>query len=155
VSDALVEQYAKKIEPLLPLAKRAYGSRAQTTPAHIASKEYTRLLGEFYEKGGSLVSLSERLDVAYSGVRRRVFTAKIPPSTIKKGRIKHSEADVAAAAKRVLTARDTGGAEAYHDALAEEYAHGISLAALAEQLGLSSAAPLYYGVQRHALRHSA
>jgi hypothetical protein len=155
VSDALVEQYAKKITPLLPLAKKAYGSRAQTTPAHEASREYTRLLSEFYEKGGSLVALADRLDVAYSGMRRRVFTASLPPSTIKKGRVKLSDADVAKAASRVLAAREKGGAEAYHDALAQEYQNGVSLAALADQLGLSSAAPLYYGVQRSALRHTA
>jgi hypothetical protein len=155
VSDALVEQYAKKIKPLLPLAKRAYGSRAQVTPAHEASREYTRLLAEFYENGGSLVALSEKLDVAYSGMRRRVFTAKLPPSTMKKGRVKYSEAEISAAAKRVTKARDSGGAEAYHSALAAEYSKGVSLAALAEELGLSSAAPLYYGVQRAALRESA
>ena len=37
----LVTQYAEKIRPLLPLAKKAYGSRTQVTPAHKASQEYT------------------------------------------------------------------------------------------------------------------
>ena len=36
----------------------------------------------------------------------------------------------------------------YHDQLAKEYQAGISLSNLAKAMGLSSAAPLYYGVQR-------
>lgn len=151
MSDALTEQYAKKIKPLLPLAKKAYGSRAQVTPAHNASREYTRLLTEYYEGGGSLVALSEELGVAYSGMRRRVFTAKLPPSTMGKTRTKNSDADIKAAVSRIEKAKALGS-ECYHDALAKEYSNGISLAALASELGLSSAAPLYYGVQRSELR---
>lgn len=54
----LVAEYKAKIEPLFPLAKKAYGSRGQNTPAHKASREYTRLLVEFSERGGSLPELA-------------------------------------------------------------------------------------------------
>jgi hypothetical protein len=43
--------------------------------------------------------------------------------------------------------------DAYHDQLAEEYRNGISLSNLAKEMGLSSAAPLYYGVQRSIQRN--
>ncbi len=68
----LVQEYKEKIEPILPLAKKAYGSREQQTPAHNASREYTRLLIEFHKRGGSLPKLAKELKVAYAGVRRRV-----------------------------------------------------------------------------------
>jgi hypothetical protein len=43
--------------------------------------------------------------------------------------------------------------DTYHDQLAEEYKSGISLSNLAKEMGLSSAAPLYYGVQRSLQRN--
>jgi len=49
----LVTEYKSMIEPLFPMAKKAYGSRDQLTPNHEASREYTRLLTEFHEKGGT------------------------------------------------------------------------------------------------------
>ena len=41
-----------------------------------------------------------------------------------------------------------GTVDEYHDAITKEYEDGVSLAAVARSMGLSSAAPLYYGVQR-------
>ena len=42
-SDELTLKYARKLEPLLELAKKAYGLRGQNTPAHKASAKYTEL----------------------------------------------------------------------------------------------------------------
>ena len=151
-STELIEEYAGKIEPILPMAKKAYGARNQVSPAHDASREYTRLLKEFHARGGSLPKLAKRLNVAYAGVRRRVVMSDITISDIRpKTRVK--EQDIQAAANRVRIAK-MEGVDRYHDQLAEEYKNGISLSNLSKELGLSSAAPLYYGVQRSVQRHS-
>lgn len=144
--DALVEEYKERITPLLPLAKRAYGSRQQETPAHEASREYTRLLTEFYAKGGSLPKLSSALNVAYAGVRRRVMMQNISVSKIKP-RQKPKTEGIEDSVARIKTAK-AGTVDEYHDAITKEYEDGVSLAAVARMMGLSSAAPLYYGVQR-------
>lgn len=152
MSYELVEEYAAKITPILSQAKQAYGARNQISPAHEASREYTRLLTEFYSKGGSLPLLAKKLSVAYAGVRRRVVMNDISVSAFRpKVRIKNQ--DIKAAAQRVTTAKDRDG-DLYHDQLAQEYQSGISLSNLAKELGLSSAAPLYYGVQRSLQRNS-
>ena len=75
-------EYVEIIKPLLPLAKRAYGSRNQETPAHEASRRYTELLVEYHEKGGSLPKLAKALDVAYSGLSRRVSMSTIDISKL-------------------------------------------------------------------------
>jgi len=144
----LVEEYARKIEPHLDLAKKAYGSRSIDSPEHTASREYTKLLVEYYEKGGQLSALSKRIKVSYPGIRRRVITSNVNVSEIRpKKRIPADKQDVKGAAERVKQAR-TQSADTYHDQLRFEYESGISLSRLAIELGLSSAAPLYYGVQR-------
>jgi hypothetical protein len=142
----LVQEYKTKIEPILPLAKKAFGSRSQTTPAHNASREYTRLLIEFSKRGGSLPQLAKELKVAYAGVRRRVVMDDVTVSSIKP-KIRASKEDVERSARRVEKAKEKS-VDDYHDQLAKEYQAGISLSNLAKALGLSSAAPLYYGVQR-------
>ncbi len=147
MSAELVEKYRVLIEPLLPLAKRAYGSRFQNTPAHQASREYTRLLCEFYEQGGSLPDLAKALKVAYPGVRRRVVMENVSITQIKPQR-KAKKSEVPLAVERIKSAKQNGGVEAYHAQIAEEYKNGFSLQDLAKGLGLSSAAPLYYGAQR-------
>jgi hypothetical protein len=151
MSQELVEKYAQLIEPILPIAKKAYGSRSQSTPEHDASREYTRLLTEFYSKGGSLPLLAKRLHVAYAGVRRRVVMNDISVSLIKP-KIRVKDQDVRSAALRVNRAKSEN-VDSYHDQLAQEYRAGISLSNLAKELGLSSAAPLYYGVQRSLQRN--
>lgn len=148
MSNELVQQYKSKIEPILPLAKKAFGSRTQETPAHNASREYTRLLIEFQQLGGSLPQLAKELKVAYAGVRRRVVMSNVAVSSIKsKPSKKFEEQDYENAASRVRSAKESGVDE-YHAQLAKEYESGLSLSRLAKKLGLSSAAPLYYGVQR-------
>lgn len=143
----LVSQYKAKIEPLFPLAKKAYGSRSQNTPAHQASREYTKLLIEFYEQGGSLPELAKALGVAYPGLRRRVVMKDVAISKVKPKR-KASKSELPAAIERVRVARQSKDVNAYHDQLAEEYKNGFSLQDIAKGLGLGSAAPLYYGAQR-------
>jgi hypothetical protein len=146
VNTELVEEYKSKIEPLLTLAKKAYGSRNQTTPAHIASREYTRLLTEFYNKGGSLPVLSKELNVAYAGIRRRIMMQHVVVSSVKP-KSKSKTENIEESINRIKAAK-SGTAEEYHNSIAHEYESGVSLAAIARGMGLSSAAPLYYGVQR-------
>ena len=143
----LVAQYKAKIEPLFPLAKKAYGSRFQNTPAHKASMEYTKLLVEFYEQGGSLPELAKALGVAYPGLRRRVIMKDVAISKVKPKR-KANKSELPAAIERVRVTRQSKDVNAYHDQLAEEYKNGFSLQDIAKGLGLGSAAPLYYGAQR-------
>lgn len=128
------------------MAKKAYGARTQNTPAHEASREYTRLLTEYYYRGGSLPRLAKELDVAYAGVRRRVMMQDVVVSKVKP-RQKPKTEGIEDSVARIKAAK-SGTADEYHDAIAKEYEAGVSLAAIARSMGLSSAAPLYYGVQR-------
>lgn len=148
MDDATFEEYAAQMEVLLPLARKAYGSRTTNSPQHEASREYTRLLVEFYGNGGSLIQLANRLDVTYAGVRRRILTDEIP--AIPKGKnSKSSPHEVTEAAVRVKLAHLEDGSAAYHDQIRYEYeVNKISLAKLAKELGLSSANPLYYALTR-------
>lgn len=142
-----LERYARLIEPLLPLAKRAYGSRDTVSPQHDASREYTRLLVEFYNDGqGSLLDMAKRLGVQYAGVRRRVTTANVPASS-HRSRKKFPDEVYEAAVKQILDAKAEGTYE-YHLALYNCWNEGLSLAKIADRLGLSSANPCYYGVNR-------
>ena len=152
VNTNLVEEYKTQIEPLLPLAKKAYGSRMQNTPAHEASREYTRLLTEFYNRGGSLPALASALNVAYAGVRRRVVMQDVAVSSIKP-RVKPKTEGIEDSIARIKAAKP-GTVDEYHDAITREYEAGVSLAAIARGMGLSSAAPIYYGVQRSLQRRS-
>jgi hypothetical protein len=96
--------------------------------------------------------LANRLGVAYAGVRRRVVMSDVFISSVRpKARVK--DLDIRAAANRVRLAKSQG-VEKYHDQLSDEYKSGVSLSSLAKELGLSSAAPLYYGVQRSIQRSS-
>lgn len=146
-SHELVEEYAVQIEPILQMAQKAYGSRNRTGPHHDASRKYTVLLTEFQDRGGSLPLLARRLGVAYAGMRRRVAMRDISASTFKPKNSLRTKEDIKASAQRVMDAksRDT---DTYHDQLAKEYRSGIAVSVLAKELGLSSAAPLYYGIQR-------
>lgn len=149
----LVEEYKSRIEPILPAAKRANGSRKKSTPEHEASRQYTELLVEFHDKGGSLPQLASALGVAYSGIRRRVVMNSVSVDQIKpKTKIAWTQQDIEDAAQRVKQAKSEGMLE-YHDQLATEFKNGIPLAVLAKSLGLSGAAPLYYGVQRSIQRN--
>lgn len=146
MNQEMVSEYAEAIRPLLPLAKKAYGPKNQDTPAHKASKQYTDLLTDFYLKGGSLPALAKELGVAYAGVRRRVIMQNVSVSTVKPKKKPKTEG-IEDSIARIKEAK-SGTADEYHSAIAAEYEAGVSLAAVARGMGLSSAAPLYYGVQR-------
>lgn len=148
----LVTEYAEKIKPILHLAKKAYGSRAQTSPAHIASAEYTRLLVDFVEKKGSLLSLANELGVAYSGLRRRVMTATLIPKSAGRKSTSNTAPVTEELLAKIKLARAEGTQE-YYEQLAVAYNNGVSLSAIARGLGLSHTYPLYYGIQRHQLRN--
>lgn len=146
MKDEIFEQYAEAMEPLIPLAKRAFGSRDIISPQHDASREYTRLLKEFYNGGGSLLKLADRLGVNYAGLNRRVKTADLKPSS-GRARKKFTDEEYAHAVVEVNTAKETG-VEEYHSCLLKIYDSGMSLARIAKDMGLSSANPLWYGVNK-------
>lgn len=146
MKDEIFEQYAEAMEPLIPLAKRAFGSRDIVSPQHDASREYTRLLKEFYNGGGSLLKMADRLGVNYAGLNRRVKTADLKPSS-GRARKKFTNEEYAEEVYRVLSAKEDG-VEEYHKALLGTYDKGMSLARIAKDMGLSSANPLWYGVNK-------
>lgn len=147
MKDQLLDEYAPKLADLLPLARKAYGSRNTKSPQHDASREYTRLLVEFYSKGGSLLQMAKELGVTYAGIRRRVMTDQIPPAE-KNKRSSATPADVEAAVNAIKLAK-LAGTESYHAEIVRQYeTNGISLAKIAKGLGLSSANPLYYAISR-------
>jgi AraC-like DNA-binding protein len=146
-NNKLVEVYAPLLIDLLPLARQAYGSRNTKSPQHDASREYTRLLVEYYNQGGSLIAIARAVGVTYAGVRRRVTTVGVAPSA-KRSRSKATPEQLAEAVERIKIAKEQS-VEDYHEALRHEYEdNGISLTKIAKALGLSSSNPLYYGVAR-------
>lgn len=147
---SLTYLYAELIRPILPLAKKAFGSRGTVSPQHDASRMYTALLVEYYGKGGSLLDICKALDVTYAGVRRRVTTDEITP-TVRRSRTHYTTEQYAAVVARVQTAKESSTAE-YHRQIKIEHDAGVSLNHLATLMGLSSANPLYYGVSRVILR---
>jgi hypothetical protein len=152
MSENLINEYSPKLAELLPLARRAYGSRDTKSPQHDASREYTRLLVEFYGKGGSLIDLASSLGVTYAGIRRRVTTFEAEPVPKKRMRSRATEQQLADAVERIKIAK-LKSVEEYHESLRQEYEdNGISLTKIAKALGLSSSNPLYYGVSRTKLR---
>jgi hypothetical protein len=150
MNDSTFNEYKDKLEELLPLAKKAFGARTHVTLAHQASREYTQLLKTFYESGGSLVAMADSLGVTYAGLRRRVVTFDIP-AVPSKTRSRLTAEETAEAVERIKVAK-ADSSETYHTQLAIEYDNGVSLAKIADGLGLSSSQPLYYGVQRARLR---
>lgn len=147
----LVAEYAAKIIPLLPLAKRAFGSRDLDTPQHEASREYTRLLVEFYEKKGSLLDLQKATGATYAGMRRRITTAELPVSE-RSTKPKPSEAEHITAVKTIISAKHGVSVEAYHETLRRYHEANYSMSIISKYMGLSSANPLYYGINRAKLR---
>jgi len=146
-NDELVDKYAALIGPLLPLAKRAYGARDTVSPEHYASRKYTRLLAEFSKQGGSLGDLSKRLGVAYSGMRRRVQMAELPKTSSTPNRHRYSDKEYGQMVHTILEAKKLG-TECYHETIKEAYDRGFSIARVAREMGLSSANPLYYAINK-------
>lgn len=141
---ALLAKYVMLIRPHLALAKKAYGSRDTVSPQHDASRAYTKYLCEFYAAGGSLLEMAKALDVTYAGLRRRVTTADLPASS-GRARKKFPEETYDDAVADILAAKQRGTKE-YHAALKNYFDGGLSMAKIATKMGLSSANPLYYGI---------
>jgi len=145
--EQLLNTYAARLEPLVEKAKRAYGSRSQSTEAHRASRQYTKLVAEYYARGGSIQQLATRLGVTYAGLRRRIMTANLAmPARPRRRSLTPDE--LTASVSRVADAK-TRGTSRYHAQVYKEWQSGVPLAALARGLGISGAGPLYYGIQRH------
>jgi lambda repressor-like predicted transcriptional regulator len=142
----LAVEYAHKVLPYINLARKAYGSRGLDSPAHVANREYTKLLVEYHQKGGSLSQLSSIVGTSYSVLRKRVLMSEVFVEEVRPP-VRTKNLDIKSAAQRVLSAKSTSVKD-YHDQLAFEYSTGVSLSKLAKELGISSAAPLYYGVQK-------
>lgn len=142
----LTAEYADKIRPLLPLARRAYGPRDRLTPAHDASRKMTKLLAEYVRRGGNINALASELGVSSPGLRRRVLTADLPVIRQPRGRLR-DPAQVTSAVENVKAARAMS-VDAYHDALLREYERGVPMSKLADEMGMKSAYPLYYGIDR-------
>ena len=146
----LLDEYYSKIAPLRPLAEKAFGSRATESVVHDISHAYTTLLVEYADKGGSVPKLAVALDVTYAALRRRIMTASIKPLP-RAGRTKATHKQYIEAAT-FIRQQKLFGTEAYHDAIKKVYEDGVGLNKLASYLGLKSAYPLYYGLNKSRMR---
>ena len=142
----LLSDYYSKAAPYAEKAKKAYGSRGTKSEAHDASRTLTKILVEYVDKGGSLLLMSEAINMSYPALRRRVMTAEIEPLK-KRPQSKSSESDYERVIKHLHEARQVSSLS-YHQAIKEAYDSGISLNKLAKELGLKSAYPLYYGLNK-------
>ena len=143
---ALLAAYVPRMVPLLAMAKKAFGSRDTVSPQHDASREYTRLLCEFYAANGSLLSLAATLGVTYAGLKRRVNTACVTPLSGRER--KKFDIEVYEAAVVEIQEAKATDSSTYHLALKKYYDKGLSMARVATHMGLSSANPLYYGITK-------
>ena len=141
--------YAAKIKPLLSDAKKAYGSQAPNSPARIASETVNAYLLQYVEKGGQIPELARHLDgeISLSGLRRRVRIARGADTSAMEGqeqivgrvpraRGKKDPELIKEAVKEIQLARKQGG-RVYGDAVRKAYDEGLSLNAIASELGIS------------------
>lgn len=141
--------YAAKIKPLLPAAKKAYGSQAPDSPARVASETVNAYLLQYVQRGGQIPELARHLDgeLSLSGLRRRVRIARGTDTSAMEGqeqvvgRVKRPRGTkdpeiVKKAVAEIQLARKQGG-RAYGDAVREVYDRGVSLNAVATEMGIS------------------
>ena len=148
----LLTQYVPDLVTLKPLAEKAFGARDTSSDAHEASRQYTALLKEYADKGGSLIMMANALNVTYPALRRRVMTAEVAPLD-RHHRSKATAEQYAFAVQSLTIYRQgMGTTEEYHDALLDCYNDGLSINRLAKELGLKSAYPLYYGINKARMR---
>lgn len=147
----LLDEYFTHIAPLKAKAEKAFGSRATDSDNHEVSKQYTDLLVEYTDKGGSLLLLAEALEVTYPALRRRVATANVAPLT-RHTRSKANTKQYNEAVEIIQPLRNSKNTVAYHDAIKVAYDKGLSINKLASYLGLKSAYPLYYGLNKARMR---
>lgn len=142
-------EYADKIRPLLADAKRAYGSQAPGSPAREASELVNAHLLMYVEANGQVPELARQLegDISLSGLRRRIRIARgVDQSSLEgkdqvvgrtpRPRGKKDPELVQEAVNKIQAARKIGG-RVYGDAVREAYDEGISLRAIAEEIGIS------------------
>ena len=147
----VLDEYIKPLSELAPIAMKAFGSRATDSTAHDASAKYTALLVEFTDKGGSLLMLADALGVTYPALRRRVMTANIAPLP-RSTRSKKDDYAHDLLAKHLQTVKLASPTKEYHDTIRRAYDDGFSLNKLARFMGLKSAYPLYYGLNKSRMR---
>lgn len=142
-------EYADKIRPLLANAKRAYGSQAAGSPAREASEAVNAYLLMYVEANGQIPDLARQLegDISLSGLRRRIRIARGIDASSMEGkeqvvgrtprpRGKKDPELVTEAVNKIQAARKVGG-RAYGDAVRAAYDDGISLKAIADEIGIS------------------
>lgn len=144
INTTLVEEYADQLRPLLPVARTAYGTQGPESKARLASQRVNALLVEYVdEHGGNVTHLANQLGtdmISLAGLRRRLRSARsghslgATPTSKKRG--SKDPAKVIAAAKRIGAAREES-TEAYGAAVRDVYAEEVSLAAVADELGIS------------------
>ena len=140
---------AEDIRPLLDQAKRAYGSQAPDSPARQASELVNAHLLNYVEAGGQIPELARHLEgeISLSGLRRRVRIARGTDTSSLEGqeqvvgrvsrpRGKKDPELIKAAVAEIQEARQLGG-RVYGDAVRKAYDEGLSLSAIAEEIGIS------------------
>lgn len=143
----LVEEYTQLIAPLLPLARRAYGTQQQGSPTRVASDKVNALILDYVDdKGGNITHLGEALrqhGLGYDAVRRRLRAARSghvlgqnPITITGRSRGSRDPSRVAVACADIALARDLSPKE-YGEAITRWYSSGISLAAIASGLNVS------------------
>lgn len=143
------EDFAEKIKPHLSDAKKAYGSQAPNSPARIASETVNAYLLQYVESGGQIPELARHLDgeISLSGLRRRVRIARGTDTSAMEGkeqvvgrvpraRGKKDPELIKEAVAEIQLGRKQGG-RAYGDAVRKAYDQGLSLNAIATELGIS------------------
>ncbi len=135
---------AKKIKPLLPKARTAFGSQLPGSPARVASDKVNELVLGYADAGHPMPALARALEpeISLSGLRRRLRLAR---AAGKGGtELGHSDrprgttdpATVKKHADKIAKARLKGGGD-YGDAVRAAYADGVALKPIAEALGVS------------------
>lgn len=148
-SRAFAEDTAEKIRPLLPQAKRAYGSQPAGSPSRLASDQINVYLLNYVKHRGNVPALARELegDISLSGLRRRIRIARAldqallegenpPVGRVKRARGSKDPEEVHKAVKIVQEGREQGG-RAYGEAVRQVYEDGISLTAVAKELGIT------------------
>lgn len=144
VNTTLVADYAERMRPLLPLARRAYGTQGPNSPSRQASDEVNKLLVEYVdEKGGNVTHLARELEdsISLAGLRRRLRSARnggglLGTTSTSRKRGSKDPNRVSDAARKISDAKNVSSI-AYGDAVREVYAAGVSLSAVAKELDCS------------------
>jgi hypothetical protein len=142
INTTLVDEYAEKLRPLLPLAARAYGTQGPTSSARQASDEVNQLLLEYVDqKGGNVTHLANALEgsISLPGLRRRLRSARArngqllgTKGTSRKRGSKDPE-KVKKGAEIISNARHVSPT-AYGEAVRDVYEMGVSLDAVGKQM---------------------